>query len=118
MKVKDTIKVIIKNPGEKVGHSANIKNSLYILQHTVGGPIEPIDMGDGNFILCNEEARIRGMDYNFTYCYPYEVSNGSIVTMQVPLFGPVIICGVDGEDFTDAKIGLSEWSDLLHEWKN
>ena len=38
--------------------------------------------------------------------------------MQVPLFGPVIICGVDGEDFTDAKIGLSEWSDLLHEWKN
>ena len=30
----------------------------------------------------------------------------------------VIICGVDGEDFTDAKIGLSEWSDLLHEWKN
>lgn len=118
MKVKDTIKVIIKNPGEKVGHSGNIKNSLYILQHTLDGPIEPIDMGDGNFILCNEEARIRGMDYNFTYCYPYEVSNGSIVTMQVPLFGSVIICGVDDEDFTDAKIGLSEWSDLLHEWKN
>lgn len=116
MKVKGTIKVIIKSPGEKVGHSANIKNSLF--QCTVGGPIEPIDMGDGNFILCNEEARIRGMDYNFTYCYPYEVSNGNIVTMQVPLFGPVIICGVDGEYFTDTKIGLSEWSDLLHEWKN
>lgn len=116
--MKNTIKVIVKSPGEKVGHSGNIKNSLYILQHIVEGPIEPIDMGDGNVILCNEEARIRGMDYNFTYCYPYAVDNGNIITMQVPLFGPVIICGLDGEDFTDAKIGLSEWSDLLHEWKN
>ena len=116
--MKNVIKAIVKRPREKVGHTDDIGNSLYYLQRLVDGPIETITMANGNVIICNEEARIRNMDYNFTYCYPYTVANGDVITMQMPIFGPVVICGVDGEDFTDLSISLKKWSDLLHNWGN
>ena len=44
----DRIKVIVKEPGEPVGHMTEIENTLEAMQKIVGGYIEPVPAADGS----------------------------------------------------------------------
>jgi len=64
-------------------------------------------------LICNEEGRIRNMPYNFTLR-----RMRGVVTIQNAIFGTVIACGVDGDEFADIPIDFNEWKALLCEWGN
>lgn len=56
------------------------------LQRAVGGHIESIYMGNGTILICNEEAKIEGVEEN------RRLGNSFIA-------GSFFIVGEDGEDF-------------------
>ena len=105
------INVIIKMPGEPVGHLATIENTLKELQKIVGGNIEVLRCGTALMIL-NEEGKIFGLPTNFMM--------GTV--FKEPIVGTVIICGVeggeDGDEFIDVPYGLETWKSLLRMWGN
>lgn len=96
---KFKIKVVIKRPDEEYGHMTNISNTLENLQNTVKGYIEPIRYGN-LIIIVNEEGKIKGLEENLPF--------GNDI-----LVGDIIVCGVDGEDFTDIPITFAEWKDIV-----
>lgn len=89
-------KVIIKRPDEEYGHVTNISMSLENLQRTVGGYIETVSAVGGAIIICNEEGKIKDLEPNMPYYHDQ-------------LRGTIIVCGVDGDEFSDIPIGLKEW---------
>ena len=88
------ISVIIKEPGRRPRH-VWIENSLKNLQKTVGGYIEAVTLGKDLVVICNEEGRLRMMPYNCHIC-------------GVGFVGPIILCGVKGEEFYDIPITFEE----------
>ena len=104
----ERIKVIIKRPDEKVGHVTNILNTLESLQNHVKGHIETIPLTGDTVIICNEEGKINNMSRNFLYGNP----------LLDVIRGPVIVCGVNGEDFTDVTFNIQVWKSLLQSWGN
>lgn len=54
-----TLRVLMVEP-----HELFITDQLDDLQETVGGLIEVIGNGDGTLLVCNEEAKLNGMDGN------------------------------------------------------
>jgi hypothetical protein len=107
------MKVIIKRPCDQFGEEATIPNTLKALQEAVGGYIETVTLDNGVVLICNEEARLRDMPYNFTLRRMW-----GVVTIQNAIFGTVIACGVDGDEFADIPIDFNEWKSLLCEWGN
>lgn len=107
------IKCIVKRPDEQFGHVTWISDSLENLQKTVGGHIETVTLDNGLVLICNEEGRIRNMPYNFTLRRMW-----GVVTVQNVIFGTVIACGADGDEFADIPIDFNEWKSLLCEWGN
>jgi len=99
------IKVIVKRPDEKVGHIEEIENELESFQDIVEGYIESVFLSSSLVFICNEEGKIRSMRYNFS-------------TDTDDIMGPVIICGVNGEDFSDVSISLESWEQQLKDWGN
>lgn len=93
------IKAIIKRPDEKIGHMTAISPSLENLQKTVGGYIETVTFGKA-VIICDEEGRLKGKEYN---C--------KIGT--VDFVGTIIMVGSDGEEFADVPIDFGAWKTLL-----
>ncbi len=94
------IRAIIKRPDEAIGHVTNISPSLKNLQSIVDGYIETVTLAPDWTIICNEEGRLRDMDYNCTIA-------------GVDFYGDIIAVGVDGEDLTDlpAYITRQMWSE-------
>lgn len=92
--MKDYIKVIIKNPGRPYA-VREIKNELHTLQKIVDGYIETATLFTDAVVICNEEGRLIAMDYN---C---RISN-------VAFYGPIIIAGIDGEEFGDVPDSIIE----------
>ena len=107
------IKCIVKRPDEQFGHMTWVSDSLENLQKTVGGYIETVTLDNGVVLICNEEARLRDMPYNFTLR-----RMRGVVTVQNAIFGTVIACGADGDEFADIPIDFNEWKALLCEWGN
>ena len=107
------IKCIVKRPDEQFGHVTWISDSLKNLSNTVGGYIETVTLDNGVVLICNEEGRIRNMPYNFTLR-----RMRGVVTIQNAIFGTVIACGADGDEFADIPIDFNEWKSLLCEWGN
>ena len=107
------IKCIVKRPDEHFGHVAWISDSLENLQKSVGGYIETVTLDNGVVLICNEEGRLRDMPYNFTLR-----RMRGVVTVQNAIFGTVIACGADDDEFADIPIGFNEWKALLCEWGN
>ena len=103
------IKVIIKRPDEKVGHMTWISDTLANLQKTVDGYIEAVTLGDGLVMICNEDGKNLGLERNFI--------KGFIPFHDV-IVGTVIICGTDGEEFTDIPIDMGMWKHMLSLWGN
>ena len=83
--------VFAKRPGSKPYHTA-ISDNLENLQRFVGSPIEVFQLTTDFAIICNENGKIDGQSkYNCT-------------VIGEPLFGPLIFCGISGEDFADVPI--------------
>lgn len=101
------IKVIIKRPDEAIGHVTWISDTLENLQRTVGGYIETLTIlrNPDVIIIMNEDGKLDDSKYNF----------------KIPgdqIFGDVIICGRDGEEFADVPISRQTWNSILLGWGN
>ncbi len=86
--MKEYIDVLIKAPGSNYLRKAHIKNDLHTFQRIVGGYIELVQPCSDLTAIVNEEGLIRGLPYNMKWCGAH-------------ILGPIIFCGVDGEDFAD-----------------
>ena len=80
-----TLRVLMVEPHESP-NELFITDQLDDLQETVSGLIEVIDNGDGTLIVCNDEAKLNGMDGNRRI-------NGDVIA------GPFFVVGEDGENF-------------------
>lgn len=78
--------VLRKEPGKKP-EMVNIENKLEALQEAVGGYIETVTFSEF-IVICDEEGRLKGKEYN---CDIKDVS----------FVGTILIVGDDGDDFTD-----------------
>jgi len=107
------MKVIIKRPCDQFGEEATIPNTLKALQEAVGGYIETVTLDNGVVLICNEEGKLRDMPYNFTHRQMF-----GAIPLQYPIFGTVIACGAEGDEFADIPIDFNEWKALLCEWGN
>ena len=85
----DTMKAIMKMPNHNY-YEVVIPNDLKALQKLVDGYIEvvPYPYHKNTVIICNEEGLINDMTYKCQLGEHY-------------LFGTILICGVDGEEFCD-----------------
>lgn len=75
-------------------YKAEVLNDLDHLQKAVGGLIEPIYLEDGAILVCNDEAKLRGMAGNRRI-------GASVIA------GPFFLCGESGDDFcslTDEEV--------------
>lgn len=80
-----------------------IENTLEALQKQVGGHIQAVTVGPDLCAICNEEGLLMELPYmGLINC--------------VAFFGPVLLVGVDGEDFCDVPVleiaptGYKIWS--------
>lgn len=83
------IRVVVKLPGRKPAVT-KIDDSLESLQKFVGGKIETVTISEDCVVICNEEWRLMGMKKNLKF-------------LGVEFGGPVIVAGVDGEEFASLK---------------
>lgn len=84
------MKILIKEPG-KPWQIAEVENTLDALQKAVGGYIETLTFctePDTLVLIMDEEGRLNDKPYNMTIC-------------EVPLFGTLLLCGKNGDEFTD-----------------
>lgn len=88
------IDVILKKPGQKAEIVA-IENSLEAMQKAVGGYIETVTVLPHLTVVCNEEGLLLDMPYN---CEVF----------GIPFVGPVIVAGVDGDEFCSMPRELSQ----------
>lgn len=89
------IRVMYKEPGE-AWQFLIIADTLEDLQYLVDGYIEVVPMDSGWAVVCNEEGWLHGMDFN---CLIHGIA----------FIGPIVLIGVDGEEFTDMPINPKFW---------
>lgn len=99
------VRVIIKRPDEEFGHVTNISPNLKNLQKTVGGYIECVTLGLyewGNIhIICNEEGRLDGLEYNCEVC-------------GIDFVGTIIVAAANGEgELIDLPISFEIWKNIV-----
>lgn len=99
------MKVIIKHPGESVGHYAEIPNDLSTLQQAVDGRIETVYLDEGVVLIVNEEGKLRGLPRSFQTRYD-------------TIVGTAVLCGQCGDEFADCPISLRTWESVLRMWGN
>ena len=99
------MRVIIKNPGEKVGHFEEIENELIPMKKIVGGPIEAVYLGRGLVMVVNEEGKLWMLPENFR-------------TEHDIIVGTAIVAGTCGDEFADCPISLNLWKKKLARWGN
>lgn len=81
------MRVLKIEPG-KAPIAINIDNTLEALQGQVGGYIETLNFHEVIALIADEEGRLKGKPYNFTF-------------FGQELVGVVLVVGVDGEEFCD-----------------
>lgn len=95
-KRKKMIWAIIIEPG-KAPRMETIYNELHTLQRLVDGYIEVCPLAEDMVMIINEEGKLRGLPKNFWM----EVIGDYIV-------GTAVFVGVDGDEFDDVPVTLSE----------
>lgn len=83
------MKVIYKAPGQ-TQEIREISKKLEDLQAAVGGRIETVTFSPDFVVIGNEESRLLDLPYNCT-------------VFGVAFFGPILIVGSSGEEFTSLK---------------
>lgn len=91
-KPENLMQVVYVEPGKKP-YVAEIPSTLDAEQKAVKGYIEAITLDDGCCLICNEEAKLIGMQ-----------GNRRIADGQSIIAGPFFVCGSSEEDF----IGLTK----------
>lgn len=86
------MRVLIKEPGGS-WEVAEVENTLEALQQAVGGyietlPVVAVDSNEKAVMVMDEEGRLKGKEPNITIC-------------GHDIVGTVLLCGQDGDDFTD-----------------
>lgn len=84
------MRVLIKEPG-KPWEVSEVENTLDALQEAVGGYIETLTIStepDSLVLIMDEEGRLNDKPYNMTIG-------------GVDLVGTLLLCGKDGDEFTD-----------------
>ena len=106
----EKIKVIIKYPGEPVGHMSLMDNTLKAFQSAVHGYIETVQIAASTLMICNEEGKNLPLTANF------RIKEGAYEDV---IFGTVVLVGTDGgEEFIDVPISLEAWGKMLKGWGN
>lgn len=95
-KRKKMIWAIIIEPG-KAPRMETIYNELHTLQRLVDGYIEVCPLAEDMVMIINEEGKLRGLPKNFWM----EVIGDYIV-------GTAVFVGVDGDEFDDVPVTLSD----------
>lgn len=93
------IKVLAKRP-ETDWYVTYLSNSLGNMQAFVGGYIETVAIAEDAVIVCNEEGRIKGLDFNCTVA-------------DVEFYGDIFVCGIKGADFADVPVTLKDWKEVV-----
>lgn len=88
---KEKMRVVYVEPGQ-LARTMELTHELGEMQKAVGGDIEVYSPFDDACIVCNEEGKINGMEYNRAI---YD-ENGEMIEA---IFGPFFICDGSGEDF-------------------
>lgn len=66
-------------------------NELAALQDWVGGKIETVTVASDCVVICNEEARIKGLAYNCKFC-------------GMEFYGPLMLASRKGDEFCSLKV--------------
>ena len=93
------ISALVKRPGEIPRH-VNLSNSLEALQRNVGGYIKVVPLTQDLVVICDEEGRLKGKPYNCRIA-------------GVDYVGEIIMCGVDGEEFSDLPLPWKDMKDVF-----
>ena len=93
--MSEMIKCYVKAPGGKL-QQMDLDNEVGVFQGFVGGYIEVVHITRNIVMICTEEGKLRNMEPNFGWL-------GDVIV------GPVIFCGVDGEEFADMPLEFSEF---------
>lgn len=80
------IQALYKRVGEKP-EPIVLPKSVQTFQELVGGYVEPIHLGEGVYMLCNEDGKLLGLEPNFSIG-------------QELIVGNVLFVSSDGQDFT------------------
>ena len=83
------MRIIVKKVGQ-MPEVREVENDLHVFQEIVGGHMETVGFVENILCVCNEEGKLRGMQFNFT------LPNDIIV-------GDVFFCTFDGEDFASLE---------------
>ena len=87
---ENQILVVIKEPGKAPYVDPLFENTLEAFQLGVGGYIECVGIGPDLVMILNEEGKLRGLPFNFSYGLD-------------DIVGTVIVCRVAGEEFASLK---------------
>ena len=97
------MRALYKVPGDTKFRQILVPNELHPLQELVGGYIETVtvQVNPQVIVICNEEARLKRLPYNCTI-------EGKDYTgeFDCPFFGPILLVGADGDEFTDVPISV------------
>lgn len=93
------LKVIVKRPEDEYGHMIMIENTLETFQKLVNGHIEVFSYKNV-LVVCNEEGKLRGLEMN-------------LILGRELLVGNLVICGWNGEEFTDIPIDMRAWKNIV-----
>jgi hypothetical protein len=97
------MRALYKAPDDTKFRQILVPNDLHTLQELVGGYIETVtvQVKPQVIVICNEEARLKRLPYNCTI-------EGKDYTgeFDCPFFGPILLVGADGDEFTDVPISV------------
>ncbi len=94
-KPDNLLKVVYVEPN-KPAYAAELEDTLRAKQRAVRGHMEVVSNGDGTLLVCNQEAKLKGMEGN------RRIRDGKSI-----IAGPFFVVGVGEEDFrslTDEEI--------------
>lgn len=95
------MRVIKKEPG-RFPEVVEIENSLEDIQKAVGGYIEVCPVTEDLAILCDEEGKLKGEEYNCTL-------------LGEDFVGTILLVGLDGPEFTDVDPHVADLFKMLWE---
>lgn len=95
------MKVIRKEPG-KFPEVVDIPNELEDIQKAVGGYIEVYQVSTDLAILCDEEGKLKGEEYNCTL-------------LGEDFVGAILLVGLDGPEFCDVDPHVADLFKMLWE---
>lgn len=88
------MRALYKRPEDPKFREIIAENELKPLQNLVGGNIETLTIATDSAIICNEAGWVEKLKYNCEFC-------------GINFVGPILIVGVDGEEFTDCPMSVT-----------